>query len=184
MSAVIAENKGKNWRASLNIENSISFLKIMLQHFRRAWFAYVLAGLAWHLFNENYQFGYNRTQSLPQKFFIIHLNEPVQKGDFVAFKWNGEYPYKKGQIFVKILAGEPGDEVVRKGREFFIDGQSVGVAKERGLRGQELEASPPGVIGQDQYYMRAPHKDSLDSRYTLLGLVKKETVVGRAYAIF
>ena len=35
-----------------------------------------------------------------------------------------------------------------------------------------------------RYYVRAPHPDSLDSRYRLTGWVSEEQIIGRAYALF
>lgn len=180
----MAETAKAKWVAGISADNAAMFVRLIGKHLKTMWPAYLFAAGAVYLFNENYQFGYNRTPSLPHTFFLIHVNEPVRKGDFVAFKWNGSYPYKKGQVFVKIVAGAEGDEVKRNGREFTIDGSVVGVAKTHGLRGQELEAAAGGVIGPKQYYVKAPHKDSLDSRYSMLGLVNQRDVIGRAYAIF
>lgn len=172
------------WAKDITPANIARFLRLVLIHARRMWPAYIFAAATVYLFNENYQFGYNRTPSLPNTFFLVHVNEPVKKGDYIAFRWNGGYPYKKGQVFVKIVAGVEGDVVTLKDREFSIGGTVVGVAKTHGLRGQELEASPAGKIGPNQYYVQAPHKDSLDSRYSMLGLVNQRDVIGRAYAIF
>jgi conjugal transfer pilin signal peptidase TrbI len=42
---------------------------------------------------------------------------------------------------------------------------------------------PTGKIPPSHYYMAAPHPDSLDSRYALVGWIKDEHVIGRAFQI-
>lgn len=172
------------WVEQITMERSIGLALLLAKHVLRVWPAYLVVFFSVYLFNANYEFGFNTTPSLPYKFFLIHYNEPIHRGDFIAFKWNGAYPYRKGQVFIKIAAGVAGDEVSRIGQEYFVAGKSAGVAKKVGLRGQPLAPSDTGIIGPNQFYAQAPHKDSLDSRYSMLGLVNQGDVVGRAYVIF
>ena len=51
-------------------------------------------------------------------------------------------------------------------------------------RGEALEPGPTGLIPPGRYYVRAPHPDSLDSRYRLTGWVDASQIIGRAYALF
>jgi conjugal transfer pilin signal peptidase TrbI len=39
--------------------------------------------------------------------------------------------------------------------------------------------SEPGVIPPGHYFMTTPHKDSLDSRYKMIGLIDTKRLVGR-----
>jgi len=41
-----------------------------------------------------------------------------------------------------------------------------------------------GVLNADEYYVQAPHLDSLDSRYRLTGWIAANRIIGRAYALF
>lgn len=143
---------------------------------------------AW-LVRDQYKFVWNLSESLPQHFYMIEIGTTPKKGDFIAFKWSKDdttpmNPYPYGTIFVKQLEGVPGDVVVQNNREFSIDGKSLGVAKVYSKKGQPLDIGPTGLIPVGSYYVRGTHKDSLDSRYSLLGLVKSEDVIGRAIAIF
>lgn len=143
---------------------------------------------AW-MVRDQYKFVWNLSESLPQHFFLIELGVQPTKGDFIAFKWVKDdttpmNPYPYGTIFVKLLEGVAGDVVVEKDREFFIDAKSLGHAKPLSKKGQPLEVGYTGVIPDGAFYVRGTHRDSLDSRYSLLGLVKKENVLGRAIAIF
>ena len=135
-------------------------------------------------FQVHYTIGLNVTPSLPYRLFVIHKGERPARGDFVAFRWPGGGPYAAGATFVKEIAGLPGDVVTRRERSFFVNGVPVGEAKTQSLAGETLEPGPTGIVPADAYYVRAPHPDSLDSRYALLGWVAQSTVIGRAYALF
>ena len=77
-----------------------------------------------------------------------------------------------------------GDSVTRADRKFFVNGTLVGQAKAVSRQGVPLDLGPTGVLPAGRYYVRAPHPDSLDSRYRLTGWVSAEQIIGRAYALF
>jgi len=85
---------------------------------------------------------------------------------------------------VKIVAGMPGDTVKERDREFYVNDSPVGSAKPVSRQGTPLEIGPTGVIPPGQYYVKAPHPDSLDSRYRLTGWIPQTQIFGRAYALF
>jgi conjugal transfer pilin signal peptidase TrbI len=47
-----------------------------------------------------------------------------------------------------------------------------------------LALGPTGVIPANHFYVYAPHKDSLDSRFALTGWIPLERVSGRAIPLF
>lgn len=161
-----------------------SFLERFGKHARRWGIAYLLLIVAAALFQVHYGFGLNASPSLPYRFFLIHKGEMPQRGDYVAFRWPGGGPYPAGVTFVKIVAGMAGDTVTRVERDFFVNGTHVGQAKTVSRQGVPLELGPAGVLPAGRYYVRAPHPDSLDSRYRLTGWVSEEQIIGRAYALF
>lgn len=144
----------------------------------------LLAIAAALLFRVQFTLGVNATRSLPTCLFLVHHGEPAAKGQYVAFRWQGGGGYAAGTTFVKIVAGVPGDTVTREGNQFLVNGQAVGTAKPKAISGEPLQAGPTGVIPAGHYYVRAPHPDSLDSRYAMTGWVSRAQLVGRAYALF
>ena len=58
------------------------------------------------------------------------------------------------------------------------------MAKPRALTGEALEPMDTGTLGANEYYVEAPHPDSLDSRYRLTGWIPQHRIVGRAYVLF
>ena len=128
--------------------------------------------------------GLNVTESLPVRFFLIHRGEQPGRGDYVAFRWLGGGPYPAGATFIKQIAGLSGDVVTQVDRDYFVNGQPMGHAKQLSRQGLTLEPGPTGTLPDAAYYVRAPHPDSLDSRYRLTGWVSQAQIIGRAHALF
>lgn len=136
--------------------------------------------------SQHFALAWVMTESVGASAVLVLKGEPPRKGELFAFEYQGQEAgaHRKGELFVKFLAGVPGDLVVRDGRTFSIDGKSLGTAKASSLSGAALEAANPGVIPSGYLYAYAPHKDALDSRYALMGLVPRGSVIGRAIKLF
>lgn len=156
----------------------------LTQYLRRHGLAWGLALLAAFLFRLQFTIGINASPSLPCHLFLIHLGEMPARDDYVAFQWHGGGPYRAGITFVKILTGLPGDTITTSGRTFFVNDRPVGVAKPTSRTGTPLEPGPVGTLPEGRYYVRAPHPDSLDSRYAITGWIARDRILGRAYALF
>jgi type IV secretory pathway protease TraF len=107
-----------------------------------------------------------------------------KRGDLVAWRWPGGLIYPEGAVFLKVVKGLPGDQVSTFGRDFYVNGEYVGRAKAVSRLGQALVANQPGMVPAGHYYLYAPHRDSLDSRYAATGYVAHERILGRAYGLF
>lgn len=149
------------------------------------WFTVALWAMAAYLaFCRFYLVALNLTESLPGTIFLIEKDVMPQRGELVAFRWEANWPYPRGCIFVKKLVGLPGSVVSAKGRDFFVDSHPVGRAKELARSGETLEIGPRGKIPEGHYYVASSHPDSLDSRYQLTGWVGRNQIVGKAHRIF
>ncbi|UDF05765.1 S26 family signal peptidase [Asticcacaulis sp. AND118] len=76
-----------------------------------------------------------------------------------------------------------GDEVVVRGRDFYINGRFVGQAKTHDQKGAAVQMSTSGLIPPDKYFVVTPHRDSFDSRYALVGLIDRKALIGKAYPV-
>lgn len=161
-----------------------SFRHVLSDHVRRWGIGYLLVIVGAALFQAHFGFGLNDSSSLPHRLFFIHKGELPQRGDYVAFRWPGGGPYPAGVTFVKVIAGMAGDAVTRADRDFFVNGTYVGEAKTVSREGLPLELGPTGLLPAGRYYVRAPHPNSLDSRYRLTGWISESQIIGRAYALF
>lgn len=131
-----------------------------------------------------YHFVENLSGSLNGNIYVYKAGEPFKKGDIVAYRWNGGMNYAPGSVFIKRVAGAPGDTVRREGRTFYVAGQYIGLAKTVAKTGEPLEAASAGVIPPGQYFLATPSPDSLDSRYAVTGNVKEWEIIGKAYELF
>jgi conjugal transfer pilin signal peptidase TrbI len=139
---------------------------------------------AYLAFGRAYLIAFNLTESLPGTLFLIQKGTLPNRGDLVAFRWQAHWPYPQGSLFVKRLVGMPGSIVSARDRDFIVDGDPVGRAKERARTGELLEIGAVGTIPEAHYYVAGEHPDSLDSRYWLTGWVARPQIVGTAHRIF
>jgi conjugal transfer pilin signal peptidase TrbI len=170
--AYLAHFDGNRFRSSLRI------------HVRRWRSVYLLVASVAFAFDARYTIGLNVTASLPYRLFIIDKGDHPERSQYVAFRWPGGGPYAAGATFVKQIIGIPGDVITRVNRSFFVNGHPVGLAKPMSQSGQPLALGPTGSLPTGRYYVRAPHPDSLDSRYALLGWIAESQIIGRAYVLF
>jgi conjugal transfer pilin signal peptidase TrbI len=154
-------------------------------HVRRLWWCYGLAAAVFVWTSAHFRIAINLSDSLPQSLYLVDLDvKPTRVGEFVAFKWRRHQFYRPEWIFVKRVAGVPGQAITVTNRSVFIDGKRVGYAKPNSRQGVPLAPISPGVIPAGYVYAEAPHPDSLDSRYQVTGLIESARIIGTAYAIF
>ena len=159
-----------------------------IRRYPRAWGAFALVSVAGLVFSQYYSLRFTLTESMPYHLVLVEKSPPapgsLRRGDLVAWRWPGGLIYPEGAVFLKMVKGLPGDEVTRIGRDFFVQGEYVGRAKTASRFGHPLEANQPGKVPDGCYYLYAPHKDSLDSRYAAAGYVPHERILGKAYGLF
>ncbi len=136
----------------------------------------------------NYLVVHNKSTSLSSRYFIITKGKLPQKDQIFAFKAKENPAYKTGEIFIKIVGGIAGDEVITKERNFYITNQFgdkfIGTAKTVSLKGQPLTISDSGIIPPQYYFAYTTHKDSYDSRYQQIGLINETQIIGTAVLAF
>ncbi|MEM9093947.1 MAG: S26 family signal peptidase [Pseudomonadota bacterium] len=140
--------------------------------------AAVAAKTAMH-YERSWYISFNWTESLPFWVFYVDETETPQVGDYIDF-WPPDNPYYADISFVKRVAAGPGDKVACRGRAFFVDNEQVAIAKIKSQGGDPLVPGPCGVVPAGHFFVVAPHKDSFDSRYEVIGHVPRERVRGVA----
>ena len=153
-----------------------------------AWGAFALVASAGFVFSHYYWLRFTLTESMPWHLVLVEKAAPtpasLKRGDLVAWLWQGGLIYPEGAVFLKVVKGLPGDQVLTVGRDFYVNGEYVGRAKAVSRLGQTLVANQTGTVPAGHYYLYAPHRDSLDSRYAATGYVAHERILGRAYGLF
>jgi conjugal transfer pilin signal peptidase TrbI len=149
-----------------------------------AWL-YVPVVVGFHWTQANYRIGINVSHSLPYRVFVVALRErPTKVGDYVAFEWRRTQYYDPDFLFMKRIAGVGGQTITVTAGDVFIDGTFVAHAKRFSKRGEPLQPIEPGVIPEGRFFALASHPDSLDSRYSVTGLIEQNRIVGKAYVLF
>lgn len=169
--------------------SSMEYFQKLYEIFSRRYAVFFLIGVVIAVvFSRYYGVAINVSYSLPHKLYLIDKSyksvNRFKHGDYVAFAWQGDF-YPIGTQVLKEVAGLPGDTVTQRNRQFFINEKGVGYAKEKSLDGMPLEANRfNGVLPEKFMWIKGNHKDSLDSRYQITGLIHSGQIIGRAYPIF
>ncbi len=108
----------------------------------------------------------------------------LERGGIYMFAVKGIKLYPDGKLFVKFLAGLPGDHVeITRDERILINGKEAA----RGLSYLHKIGKPiddfvfSGVIPEKKYFVLGDTEFSFDSRYW--GPIDEEQIVGRAYGI-
>lgn len=138
--------------------------------------------------SETHAFMINATDSLPNWAFLVESGRFPERGDYVIFhpgrdpittKYFGDEP----GAFAKIAFGLPGDVVSREGGNVLINGERIVSLKPFTRRGDPLAAGPVGVVPEGCIFAATRHKDGFDSRYSHIGFVCRDRLVGTGQAI-
>jgi conjugal transfer pilin signal peptidase TrbI len=160
-----------------------------------------LVGVAWVM-----------TDSVHTSMALVLKTEPPARGDLAAFAYAGgtlpNYylgtPFTRGLMalgfkpqldgpqpgdgFMKYLSGLPGDRIVVEGRQVFLVTPSgryaMGEAKTHTRHGVPLQPIQAQTIPPGFVYVWAPHRDALDSRYAVMGLVPVSSLAGKGVALW
>lgn len=127
---------------------------------------------------------FNTSPSLPFHVFVTNKTvKPNEREQYVKFMLPDTRFFER-KHWTKRIVGIPGDVISVTGRRIYINGNFVGEAKRKSLKGRDLTPIAPQVIPKGFYYLQADHLDSFDSRYKSLGLINETTFIGRDYPIF
>lgn len=170
----------------------------LLRHARAHWILYTPVFAIWGLAftrlfidpTPHLPILFNWTPSVPYNVALVQYQnrQPLKRGDFVIYAFDGEaqriYPGLRAQPFFKQISGVPGDRVTAVGRQVFVNGKSVGIAKAATFDRHPLDPIAETLIPPGHYYVQGTHPDSFDSRYRASGLVRTEQVIGKVTPLF
>jgi signal peptidase I len=116
------------------------------------------------------------------------LRDPA-RGDIIVFR----YPQDEKRDFIKRIVGTPGDRILIRGHDVFVNGQRFAEAyvKHTALLSQHsgplycsyAYGCEPTVVPAHSYFVMGDNRDnSQDSRYW--GFVRRDKIKGKAFLIY
>jgi len=137
----------------------------------------VAAGLSRYQATADQIFVINYSDSLPHWAFIVDRRRPPHVGEMVFFVPPKNRFYGK-RPFVKTIAAGPGDRITIRQNQLFINGEPFCVLLDVAKDGSPLHPGPTGIIPDGQYFIHSNHERSYDSRYSDIGWVPTEQIIG------
>jgi conjugative transfer signal peptidase TraF len=132
---------------------------------------------------------WNRTASAPTGLYWLS-DAPFTHGRWVVVSSQSDiaaWAEARGYVgqdwpLLKQIAGMPGDEICRTGREIRINNEAVAIAKAVDSSGQMLPVwEGCRVLRGDEVFLLSPHPASLDGRY--FGPIKQTDLDGTAISL-
>ena len=112
--------------------------------------------------------------------FAYSFSDP-QRFDIIIFR----YPDDESQLFIKRIIGLPGETVQIKNGSVYINGELL--KAENGLAEATIAgaAEYPVELGDDEYFLLGDNRESSeDSRFSGIGNIKRENLIGRVWLRF
>ena len=109
-----------------------------------------------------------------------HFKEP-KRYDIIVFP----YKYEENTYYIKRIIGLPGETVQIKNGSVYIDGEAL--KAENGLGDATIAgvAEYPVELGEDEYFLLGDNRESSeDSRFSGIGNIKRENLIGRVWLRF
>lgn len=107
------------------------------------------------------------------------FNEP-ERFDIIVFP----YKYEEDTYYIKRIIGLPGETVrIDENGTIYIDDKKLEESYGREVIQDPGTAAEPVVLGDNEYFVLGDNRNaSRDSRATDVGLIKREDIIGRAWA--
>ena len=108
------------------------------------------------------------------------FREP-QRYEIVVFP----YRYEKNTYYIKRIIGLPGETVQIKNGSIYINGELLKAQDGLGEATIAGAAEYPVELGEDEYFLLGDNRESSeDSRFSGIGNIKRENLIGRVWLRF
>ena len=113
------------------------------------------------------------------KIYCIKKNSFEKDDIYIAFTADKRFPpyVKEGDVIFKRIVGRKNDELKTDGRDFYLNGEYLGTARETDSKGKSIKHfSYSGKIPSVSYFVMGTHELSYDSRY--YGFITRDQIIG------
>lgn len=128
-----------------------------------------------YLFSFYRIFGNDMAPNIKQGSYVISYNtQSIKTGDVIAYQ-------RDNKIYVKRVLGLPGQKVdMDQSGNLFVDDQFVSESYIEKLSLHPFSVSLPLEVADESYFVLGDNRlEAMDSRLDLVGLVKKEEILGK-----
>ncbi len=109
---------------------------------------------------------------------LSYIFTSPKKGDVIIF------PYGDNEMYIKRIIGMPGDEILIENGKIYINGDVYEDEFESQLTAYG-DREYPIIVEEDTYYVLGDNrKVSRDSRYSSVGEIHKDEIIGKALLIY
>ncbi len=128
---------------------------------------------------------YNGSASAPLGFYWADHGR-ISRGDFVFTrlpKWAEKLIERRGYLppgvpLIKRVVGMAGDEICRQGREVFVNGIAIAIARMRDEAGRKMPVwQGCRILSADEVFLLQEHPRSFDGRY--FGPINRRFIISR-----
>jgi conjugal transfer pilin signal peptidase TrbI len=152
---------------------------INYRNFLQAFFACITAFSIIGIISQHMRILISISPSLHETYFLHFPSVKPRKGDVTVYAHSG------GRQLIKKVLGIAGDRIYYdEDKNLWVEGFKVGKCLPKNSYGCLLDPIQPGVIPKDFVFLFAPHSESLDSRYTKIGLIHQDNLLGKAIALW
>jgi len=125
----------------------------------------------------------NVTDSLRHRLFVTSpIKSSIGQGDYVQFK--AHVPGVAGKrVLIKQVVGLPGDIIVQKDNQCWVNDIYIGKVHTISLGGHPLSGTTAKKVSDNTVFVKGDSPRSYDSRYEGLGLIQLDEVK-KVYAVF
>lgn len=152
--------------------------------------AIIEASTMYLLHANGYTLHFNRTSSLPERFWIINNNHKsdFHKGDYFSFYAPNDVMLTEGEStpLIKMVAGVAGDSVEIVKTKLLINDVVMGHVWPSTITGHILKPIESQIIKNGCYFAWTPNLYSYDSRYKDVDIVceSDHRIIGSARPLF
>ncbi len=109
---------------------------------------------------------------------LAYINNDPQRGDIVIFM----FPDNEKELFIKRVIGLPGETVVIKNGQVYINGSDSPLDESDYIVSVPIGDFGPFTVPQGAYFMMGDNRNnSMDSRYWNKPYVFKDKILGKAW---
>jgi len=183
------EQDGKNLENEINEEldrdekkakikkEALEYLKAILTAFVLAFFIITFVARSFRVDGRSMEPSLHNGERVMVNKLIYRFSEP-DRGDIVVFP----YPLEPQSMFIKRIIGIPGDKIMIRDGITYVNDVAI---DEPYIYAKSFNDYGPTIVPEDRVFVMGDNRtDSLDSRFTQVGMISIDSIEGRVEFVY